>query len=307
MRSTGVWEKAMTTEHRVDVVVVTYNSAKWVRGCVEPLVADPSIHVVVVDNASADDSVAAVSRLPVDTIPLDANLGFGAGCNVGWRTGDAPYVLFLNPDAHVEPDDVERLADTLERTGAGAVAPRIVDMRGELEWSLRRFPTVRSIYAQALFAHRFFPNAGWTDEVIRDRERYESEGPCEWASGACLLVRRDLLEELGGFDEGFFMYREDVDLCRRIWDHDLPVIYTPSVTCAHAGGASAPRWRMLRILTRSRIRYARKYFGAGRAGMYHVGVAFSSLTHLLAGRGFRIRLGHVLALAAAIAPNLPQI
>jgi hypothetical protein len=212
-------------------------------------------------------------------------------------------VLFLNPDARMTPDDVLRLSTVLERTSAGAVAPRIVDESGALEWSLRRFPEVRSIYGQALFAHRLFPRAAWVDEVIRDRERYEREGPCDWASGACLLVRRESLERIGGFDERFFMYCEDVDLCRRLWDLRKPVIYTPEVGCTHAGGASAPRWRLFRVLVSSRIRYARKHFGLTRALTYRVGVALNAFTHLLAGRGLDRRLGHAWALLAAIGLN----
>lgn len=288
---------------RVDVVVVSYNSARWLRGCVEPLTRDSRIQVVVVDNASRDGSLAGVADLPIDLVPLDKNVGFGAGCNVGWQRGDAPYVLFLNPDTEIQPGRVLALVDALERVDAGAVAPRIVGRRGELDWSLRRFPQVRSIFGQALFLHRVFPEAAWADEVIRDPVRYEQEGPCDWASGACLLVCRDVLAEIGGFDEGFFLYREDVDLCRRIWDAHHAVVYTPAVECMHIGGASAPRWRLLGVLARSRIRYARKHFGRPRAAVYRFGVIMTAGSHLVAGRGVSRRLGHLIALLAALGLN----
>jgi N-acetylglucosaminyl-diphospho-decaprenol L-rhamnosyltransferase len=294
----------MTVEKRIDVVVVSYNSSDRLRACVEQLSRQPSIQVVVVDNASQDESVAVVSDLPITVVRLEKNLGFGGGCNAGWRAADAPYVLFLNPDARIAPEAVLQLTAVLERTSAGAVAPRIVDSSGALEWSLRRFPEVRSIYGQALFAHRLFPDAEWTDEVIREPGRYEREGPCDWASGACLLVRRATLEHTGGFDEGFFMYCEDVDFCRRLWDAGQPVVYTPTVVCTHAGGASAPRWRLMRVLAQSRIRYARKHFGRIRAATYQLGVALNALTHVLAGRGIHGRLGHARAFAAAIRPGV---
>lgn len=293
-------ECADRTAPRVDVVVVSYNSALWLRGCVEPLARDPSVRVVVVDNASRDASVAGVADLTIDIVPLDENVGFGGGCNVGWKRGEAPYVLFLNPDTEIEPERVLALVDALESTHAGAVAPRIVGQHGDLEWSLRRFPQVRSIFGQALFLHRLFPGAAWADEVIRDPARYELEGPCDWASGACLLVRRDVLTEIGGFDEGFFLYREDVDLCRRIWNAGYAVGYTPAVECMHIGGASAPRWRLLGVLANSRIRYARKHFGRPRAAAYHVGVVITAGSHLVAGRGMSRRLGHLIALLAAL-------
>ena len=288
---------------RVDVVVVSYNSAKWLRGCVEPLSGKPGIEVAVVDNASRDGSVASLSGLPIRVIELERNVGFASGCNVGWRATDSPAVLFLNPDARMQAEDVRSLAAVLERTSAGAVAPRIVDPAGSLEWSLRRFPAVRSIYGQALFAHRVFPQARWVDEVIRDPERYEREGTCDWASGACLMVDRGALERLDGFDEQFFLYREDVDLCRRLWDADYRVVFTPTVTCTHAGGGSAPRWSLMRVLAKSRIRYARKHFGRTRAGTYRAGVGLSAFTHMFISRGFRRRMGHVYAFLAVLGLN----
>src|SRR4051812_14831571 len=122
------WEDefVMTARTRVDVVVVSYNSGDRLLGCVEQLARDPAIDVVVVDNASSDDSVAVLSDLPVRIIALERNLGFGGGCNVGWRASSAPHVLFLNPDARVTAGDVLGLADAAERLGAGATAPRIV-------------------------------------------------------------------------------------------------------------------------------------------------------------------------------------
>ena len=284
----------------VDVIIVSYNSRDRLRACIEPLSREQSIAVIVVDNASTDASPATVADLPIEVVTLDRNLGFGGGCNIGWRMGRAPYVLFLNPDAQMNAYNVLRLVEVIERTSAGAAAPRVVNESGGLEWSLRRFPAVRSIFGQALFAHRILPSAEWVDEVIREAERYEREGPCDWASGACLLVRRELLEQLGGFDDGFFMYCEDVDLCKRLWSRGEPVVYTPDVVCAHIGGASAPRWSLVQVLARSRIRYARKHFGRSRAAAYRVGVGLNALTHLLVGRGRASRIGHAHALSAAL-------
>lgn len=293
-------ERAHKSASRVDVVVVSYNSARWLRRCVEPLTRDQRVRVFVVDNASSDSSVDEVADLPIVLLQLEENMGFGGGCNAGWQRGNAPYVLFLNPDTEIEPDRVLTLADAVDAARAGAIAPRIVGRHGDLEWSLRRFPQVRSIFGQALFLHRLFPEAAWADEVIRCPARYEQGGLCDWASGACLLVRRDVLVEIGGFDDNFFLYREDVDLCRRIWDAGYVVAFTPAVECMHVGGASAPRWRLLGVLASSRIRYARKHFGRPRAAAYHVGVAMTAVSHVVAGRGMSRRLGHLVALLAAL-------
>ena len=201
-------------EMSVDVVIVSFNSREKLRACVEPLAGLDGVSVAVVDNASPDRSLEVVADLPVRSIPLTSNAGFAHGCNVGARAGSAPYVLLLNPDTTIEVGALRRLVSVLESNPrAGAVAPRIVSPTGELHHSLRRFPRLRSTYSQAFFLHRFFPRALWADEMIRRDEEYARPGVHEWVSGACILLRRSLLEQLNGLDDGFFLYCEDTDLC----------------------------------------------------------------------------------------------
>ena len=287
----------------VDVVVVAYNSRERLRACVEPLAGLEGVQVIVVDNASSDGSLAAVADLPVTRIDLEENGGFARGCNTGWLAGDAPFVLFLNPDASIDERSLHRLARTLEEDRhAGAAAPRILHATGGLDLSQRRFPRVRSTYSQALFLHRLFPRAAWTDEVVRDVGAYRGARSPEWVSGACVLVRRSALETLGGLDEGFFLYCEDTDLCRRIRALAYDVRFVPEAVCVHEGGASAPRASLLPVLAASRIRYARKHSGRPAAALERLGVALGALTHTAASRGGR-RGGHARSLRVALSRN----
>ncbi|MEW6581827.1 MAG: glycosyltransferase family 2 protein [Actinomycetota bacterium] len=292
----------------VDVVVVSYNSRDRLRACVEGLAALDWVRVVVVDNASRDGSLDAVAGIDgVATLAMPRNGGFAYGCNAGWRAGSAPYVLFLNPDAVMDGDDLRRLVDVLEaRPRAGAVGPRITHDDGSLDHSIRRFPALRSTFAQALFLHRLFPRAGWTDEVVRDPERYTFAGPVGWLSGACILCRRDVLVAIDGLDEGFFLYCEDIDLCRRIRDAGREVLYEPAAHCRHAGGASHPRAELLPVLAASRLRYARKHRGAASAGLERAGIALGEATHALVGRGgLAERAGHGRAMWVAVTGRGP--
>jgi N-acetylglucosaminyl-diphospho-decaprenol L-rhamnosyltransferase len=270
----------------VDVIVVSYNSADHLRACVEPLAGIPGVHVTVVDSASSDGCLATVADLPVETVPLTENRGFGYACNVGWRQTGSPYVLFLNPDATIDRASLERLVAVAEDAPAvGAVAPRIVEPDGSLDYSLRRFPRLRSTYAQALFLHRLAPLAPWSDELVRDPGAYERPGRPEWASGACLLVRRTALERLDGLDEGFFLYCEDLDLCRRLRDLGLELRFEPEAVAIHEGGASAPRAALLPVLAASRVRYARKHQTRAVALVERGGIALGALTHAVITRG----------------------
>jgi GT2 family glycosyltransferase len=287
---------------RVDVVVVSYNSGGTLRACVAPLVGHPELRVVVVDNASPAGGLEAIADLDVEIIRQPQNRGFSYGCNVGWRAGTAPSVLFLNPDARIQPNAVLRLADILESSDrVGAVAPKILHGDGTVDFSLRRFPRLSSTYAQALFLHRLFPRAGWSDELVRTSEAYAATGRAEWVSGACVLLRRTALEALGGFDEGFFMYCEDTDLCRRLHDRELEVRFVPDAVAVHEGGASAPRHSLAHVLARSRIRYARKHDSPVVALATRAGLALGAGTHLLVSRGgLAARAGHGRALGAIL-------
>jgi GT2 family glycosyltransferase len=291
----------------VDVVVVSYRSRDRVRACVDPLAGDPEISVIVVDNASGDGIVEALRDLPVFLVELPANGGFARGANVGWRSGTSPAVLFLNPDAVIDPRSVATLLDRLfadERIGA--VAPLITHGDGSIAFSQRRFPRIRSTFAQALFLHRLWPSAPWADEVQRDPRLYVEPRSPEWVSGACLLVRRSALEEVGGFDEGFFLYCEDADLCLRLRWAGYDIRFEPEASCVHEGGASAPRAELLPVLATSRIRFARKHRGWLGAALERAGIALGEATHAVVSRGGgRVRLGHARALKA-VAARVPE-
>ena len=288
----------------VDVVVVSYNSRADLPGCVEPLLSVPEAHVLVVDNASPDGSLDAVRGLPVTAIQLTRNGGFATGVNAGWRAGSAPYVLILNPDARIDAASLQALTSALEEQRVAAAAPRIRHEDGSLDYSQRLFPRLRSTYAQALFLHRLFPHATWTDELVRDNEVYARRGNPDWVSGACILVRRDVLVELGGLDEAFFMYCEDIDLCRRIRSSGYELVFEPAASVVHLGGASAPRAGLLATLAASRVRYARKHRGWAVAFLERLGVGLGAATHALVGRGGRaMRAGHARALIAAAKPG----
>lgn len=264
----------------MDVIIVSFNSREHLRATVAPLAAPRWAHVVVVDNASADGSIEAVRGLDVHCVSLPSNGGFARGCNIGFRTGRSPYVLFLNPDARIEPQSLEKLVQVLDENATlGAVGPQLLDEEGALEHSQRLFQRPSTILAQALFLHRVFPEALWADDAVHDTARYEQSQPVEWLPAACLLVRRNLLERLDGFDEGFFHYCEDMDLCRRMRGLGMGIRYEPKATAIHIGGQSAPRASLLPQLTASKIRYARKHHGRLGGWLHRLALIIHAGTH----------------------------
>ena len=199
----------------VDVVTVTYRSAGTVRGALERLTGREGVRVIVVDNASDDATLDVLAALPVETIALDENGGFAHGCNVGAAAGNAPYVLFLNPDALLEPEAC-RSSSALEDERVGAALPGSSS------------PTERSTTLCAGSRAWLDVRAGAVppppvpdgDLGRRGDPRAVGVRAAQRSSGSqvrALLVRRTVLEQIGGLDESFFHYSEDMDICARIW------------------------------------------------------------------------------------------
>jgi N-acetylglucosaminyl-diphospho-decaprenol L-rhamnosyltransferase len=285
----------------VDVVVVAYNSRATLRECVAPLASEADFTVTVVDNASPDDSGAVVADLPLRLVRAGENRGFAAGCNLGAGGGEAPWILLLNPDATIAPDSVRALLEVGAGHGAAVVGPRLLHADGRLAWSQRRFARTRSTWSQALFLHRIAPEAAWADEHVRDARCYDEPRSAEWLSGACMLVRRDVYQALGGIDEGFFLYCEDMDLCRRVWDAGHVVRFEPHAVARHIGGVSSGQGETLPLMARSRVRYARLHFKPLAVPLEAAGVAVGCATHVLSSfQRPALRRGHVAAFGATL-------
>jgi GT2 family glycosyltransferase len=283
----------------VDVVIVSYNSGDTLRGCVEPLAGEPGINVIVVDNASPEDPLSTIADLDVRTIRAPRNGGFSYGCNLGANAGTSEYVLFLNPDAVLSPDDLHRLVALLDAEPAiGCVGPKILGGDGEVLYSRRREPRLRTTLANALFLHRLFPRAAWADEMVRDRAEYERPGDAGWLSGACLCIRRTAFAEIGGFDESFFLYCEDADICVRLRAAGHAVRYEPSVVARHQEGSSAPRSALAAIHAKSRARYAQLHYRPAAARLEAALLALSAVTHAIV--AFPRRRAHAQGHTAAL-------
>jgi N-acetylglucosaminyl-diphospho-decaprenol L-rhamnosyltransferase len=266
----------------VDVVVVSYGSAATLRDCVRPLAGRAGVNVIVVDNASpdAEQALGSIADLDVTVVRSGRNGGFSFGCNRGAAAGTAPYVLLLNPDAQIEPEALDALRAVLDaEPRAGIAGPLLLEADGSVAPSQRRFPSVRTTLAQALFLHRLLP--AW-DELIADPAAYEAEGSPDWVSGACLLIRRELLERVGGMDERFFLYCEDTDICAQARAAGYDVRFTPAAVCRHVGGVSGDRSSLRAVLAASRVAYARKHAGALARRLEPALIGLGEAVHALA-------------------------
>jgi len=253
----------------VDIVIVNWNTGEALRECLTGLAQSSCAFaevasVTVVDNASSDGSDRLDDcRLPLRLLRNDENRGFAAACNQGARTGGAPFVLFLNPDVVVTPTTLVETLDFLEQPANGSIGICGVSLtddagRPGLSWS--RVPTVAMFLSEMVGA----------DWLLRRRGRARlmsgadapKDGIVDQVIGAYFLVRRDLFQALGGFDERFFVYYEELDFSLRASELGWRSACLKWVSARHSGGVSSAKARHNRLFysLRSRHLYTRKHF-----------------------------------------------
>ncbi|MFQ6132582.1 MAG: glycosyltransferase family 2 protein [Armatimonadota bacterium] len=271
----------------VAICIVNHNTRDLLLECLDSIKrhADAA-EVVVVDAASTDGSAAAVrERHPdVRVIELERNLGFGAGCNRGIEATKGEAVLLLNADTRLTGSALGAMTEALaaEETVA-LVGPRLVGPDATLQRSCRTFPTLLTAFFAYTGLSKAFPRSrlfgryemGWWD--------YDERREVDWLSGACMLVRRSSLAEVGLFDEDYYMYAEEADLCMRLRRAGRRVVYEPAAEVVHHEGAStSQRWpEMVMASHRSTLRFFRKHYGRASALALRAIVFGGNLVRLL--------------------------
>jgi len=253
----------------VSVLIVSWNARELLRRCLRAL--DGAEHeIIIVDNASTDESAGAATReQPTATVIREAsNLGFAGGVNRGLREATGRFVLLLNSDTVAAPGAITALARYLaQHPEHGAVGGRLVDDVGRSQrgFNVRRFPTIGSLAVELLLLHQLWPHNPVSRHYLAmdldDAHAQDVDQP----AAACLMVRRDVLDQMHGLDEQFYpAWFEDVDLCRRIWDAGWRIAYVADAVFEHRGRAAKDTLGLTafsRMWYRNLRRYTAKHFG----------------------------------------------
>jgi len=256
------------------IVTVTYRCGELVLSCLDALAADgllgdhadPGVEVIVVDSDSGDGTPDLVARAYPQATLLrqNHNVGFARGCNIGIKHGNGHKVLLLNPDAVVPPGAIAKLVAEMERyPRTAAVGPQLTCESGSAQIGTQCFPTLRSE-----FARHCMPIAKRLGITELGNEQPNRAGTVDWISGACMLLNAKALDELGLLDEGFFLYYEETDWCRRARQSGWNVRFCPDVRVTHIGGQSVAESGQQTLsglsaehFRSSRRRYFRKHYG----------------------------------------------
>lgn len=287
----------------MDVVIVNWNGGDQVLDCVRSLsgAGDVVSSVTVVDNASSDGSLTALSAIGgCRILPNSQNEGFGRACNSGAAGGKADFILLLNPDAAILPDTFGKLAEVVakpENADVGVFGIRLQDETGETQRSCARFPDAGMFALDSLGVRHFFPKTKGMHMTDWD---HNATCDVDHVIGAFYLIRRDLFAKLGGFDERFFVYLEDIDLSLRVHQAGYRIRYLSDIRAYHKGGGVSSQVKAARLFysLRSRLIYARKHFsvwGARSVAAVTLGPEFFTRLAFLLLRGRVQEIGNLLA------------
>ena len=263
------------SEVKLSIVILCWNDRQVILDCLGSIyetTRSTEFEVIVCDNASTDDSPAAIrARYPeAEVIENSSNLRFAKGNNVGIRRCRGKYILILNPDTLIHPGTLDGIVALAEsQPEIAAFGCRVLNADGSYQESARPFASVRGEWISAFYARwlgrcsEFFKSdtyAGW---------KGNSERLVDWVMGCFMLIRADLLKQLNGFDEQFFYYYEDMDLCRRIWQSGNKILFSPKFTITHLKGHStSQRLPPIGFALDSQItRYRYYYKYEGREGV----------------------------------------
>ena len=280
----------MAARPRLSVIVVSYRCAELLDDCLRSLERrqDLAMEVIVVDNASGDGTVERVrERHPwVVLKPLDENTGFAVANNIGLRLATGDHLLLLNPDTVVPPGALAACVDELDRRPeVGMLGCRLVTPDGTLDHACKRgFPTPSAAMWHFTGMSRRRPGsprfAAYTAGHVGEHE----SAPVDAVNGAFMLARRAAVEDVGLLDERFWMYGEDLDWCRRFWQHGWAVLYWPGVTVLHVKGGSSSRvrgWRTNRAFHAAMWRFYAKHERRSSPALVNGAVGAAILAKLL--------------------------
>jgi N-acetylglucosaminyl-diphospho-decaprenol L-rhamnosyltransferase len=252
----------------VSVIIGSHNTCGYLEQCLATLGDEHEL--IVVDSASGDGSRELVrEHFPhVRLVELDINRGYGAALNDGITRASGEYLVLMNADSWPRPHAVERLVDFARREPrAGVVGPRLVNPDGTLQPSVRGFPTLWRLATEYLFLRWLAPRSRVLNAFYGAGFDHRRRRDAEFLVGAVLLVRRQVFDEIGGFDASFFMFNEEVDFCYRVRTAGWRVVFCPEAEFVHVGGASTSQvWpQMYREQLRSHLRFLAKHHGMQQA------------------------------------------
>lgn len=261
---------------KVSIIIVNWNTKDFLKDCLSSIqkgTGGLSYEVIVVDNSSSDDSIKFIEdNFPnIKLIMNSINTGFAGACNQGASSAMGEYLFFLNPDTILEEDSIKKLVEFTEKpisARLGAVGPQLLNRDGTIQNSVRRFPNLKDFLVRDTILKKLLPLKG-KDRLIYNLSS-QTPSIVDQISGAAILIRKSIWKNIGGMDSRFFMFYEEVDMCRRLMDLGYKVYYLPTATIVHLCGGARHKDRsaVFYYSVRSMFLYLDKYESTGKLFLF---------------------------------------
>jgi len=269
----------------LSIIIVNWNTKDYLEQCLASIyenIKEITFEIIVVDNASSDSSVQMVREKFTAVILIEnkENLGYGAANNQGIKKSRGKYILILNPDTIIVPNSLQKLATFLERNPkVGVVGPKILNPDSSIQFECARdFPTPLTEFFVLSTLYKRFPKSKIFGKYLISYWNHNDEREVNLLSGSCALFRKEVFEEVGLFDEGFFMYTEETDLFYRIKRHGWKVYFLPSSQIIHLWGKSTEQlpYKMAVEARKSMELFFKKHYGLRAVFVHRVAVICAS-------------------------------
>ena len=238
----------------LSIIILNYRSKELTAQCVNTVLQSAknteNFEIIIIDNDSGDDSAKWLhNAFPnIRVIANKRNLGYGAGNNIGIKQAKGDYILILNPDVEIEMPDIQKMIDFLKNyPDVGVVGPQLIYPDGIIQDSYRRFPQFLDLVIKRTSLHKINPlKKRMTDYLMHNVNPHKTQ-EVDWLVGAALMIPRKIFDKIGAFDERFFLFLEDTDFCRRVWEIGKKVMYFPATKAIHNHKrlSQSKSWRVL--------------------------------------------------------------
>ena len=229
----------------ITIIIVTYNSEKFIRKCIESIylkTKSTDFEIIVVDNNSKDKTVEIIYKefKNVRLIRNKKNIGFAAANNIAMERSSGDFIMLLNPDTILDNNAIGILMDSMiKNENIGCVGAKLLYFDGSLQFSCRRFPNFINVFFGRRSIFRYlFPKNPISREFMLENMNYNYSHDVDWVMGAAMMIRREMINTVGNFDEQYFLFVEDTDLCYRIKQSGKRIVYVPEAVIKHFHGAS---------------------------------------------------------------------
>lgn len=267
----------------LSIIIVNYNASIYLFECIDSIfkyLSNINYEIIVIDNASTDDSLEKIRGLNCTIVKLQENVGFVKANNIGANIANGKYLYFLNPDTILLDGNVSVLLNFIEENSdIGVIAPKVLNPNLSIQFTCRKEPTIRRLFFYLFGFSKLFKRINFFVDYKMELEDFNEILYPDWVSGCAIIIKKELFQSANGFDEDLFMYWEDVSLCKSIRLKGYKIVFNPEHSIIHYGGISSSNVKLFSSFMDIKSRFV--YFKKHTSTLYYIIIKFISYSNII--------------------------